>query len=337
MNRKNEPAFVAISDIHFNLNNLHLSSQALTAALKEAEKLKIPLVIAGDLNDTKAIIRAEVANEIISILGAASVPVFVLVGNHDLVNERGQEHGLNYLKPYVHVIDFPCRFDEILPGVLFVPYQNHPDSFYSALRQKGMTGDIVVAHQGVLGSSMGDYIQDKSAINPENLPKHQYYSGHYHEHQTIVLRGGSFTYMGSPFTMTFGEANDGLKGFLIVYKDGTFKQHVLGLRRHVVESVDAEGLDIYLSTAQHPRPGDLLWLKVTDVKSKLATINKAEIAKILRTDNFKLDKIEIESTPLEPQTKPKTDTELLDALIDTTSEDIEHKSALKALWRELLT
>lgn len=327
-----KPKFVAISDIHFSLNNLQLSSQALSAALKTAEELQVALVIAGDLNDTKAIIRAEVANSIIEILQDATVEVYILCGNHDAINEKGSTHGLNYLRPYARVIDFPCKFQE-LPGVLFIPYQSDAENFKAALRQKASKGDIVVCHQGVKGALMGDYVQDKSAIDVEILAGYPTISGHYHEHQTM----GTLTYIGSPFTMTFSEAAHDGKGYLVVNEDGAFERRLLDLRKHVVVDVDTEGLEIYLYTAAHPRKDDLLWLKVRGTKSELDAIQKNAVAQVLGRNNFKFDKIVTENDVLAEESKPRTDTELLDALIDSTRESIDQKERLKALWRELLS
>lgn len=334
--QKSKPKFVAISDIHFSLNNLQLSSQALSASLTAAEKLKVPLVVAGDLNDTKAIIRAEVANAIIEILQTAKVDVYILSGNHDMVNEKGSTHGLNYLRPYAQVIDFPCKFQE-LPGVLFIPYQSDAAAFEAALRQKGEEGDIVVCHQGVKGALMGDYVQDKSAIDVEILKDYPTISGHYHKHQTI----GTLTYIGSPFTMTFGEANDGPKGFLLVNDDGSFSQHPLDLRRHIVINTDTETLeqaDFHgTDPFDPPRRQDLVWLKVKGPKSVLDRMKKADLAPLIGHANFKLDKIASEAQALEPAAKPQTDQELLDALIDRLTDQDQEKARLKALWRELLS
>lgn len=334
---KSKPLFVAISDIHFNLNNLELCSQALLSALVQAEELNIPLVIAGDLHDTKAIIRAEVANAIQEILRPSSVQVIVIVGNHDLVNEKGSEHGLNYLSPYADVIDQALRYDEIGPGVVFIPYQNSADNFAAVLKQKAQKGNIVVCHQGVKGALMGDYVQDKSAIDVKILKDFPTISGHYHKHQTI----GTLTYIGNPFTMSFGEANDGPKGFLIVNDDGTFDRKILDLRKHVIIETDVDTLEeADLAGADPfaiPHPADIVWLKVKGPASILDTLKKKNLAALVGHSNFKLDKIATASTELEANAEPLTDQETLDALIDQLGEVTERKQNLKALWRELLS
>lgn len=329
---KSKPKFVLISDIHFNEKNLSLSSQALSAALTHARLLSIPLVIAGDLNDTKAIIRAEVANRLVDVLSISMVDVFILVGNHDLVNEKGEEHGLNYLRPFSKVIDFACSYDE-LPGVLFIPYQNSAETFEKIVKQKARAGDLLVIHQGVKGALMGDYVQDKSAIDPAILKDYKVFSGHYHKHQTV----GTVTYAGSPFTMSYGEANDGQKGFLVVNEDGSFRQVPLDLRRHIIETVDLSKEDFFEAKRTPINKEDLVWVKLLGTQSQLDNITKDQVAKYyIGHLNFKFDKISTASDTPKEETTPQTDFEILDAIIDGIADTDARKAELKALWRELL-
>lgn len=328
INMQPKPKFVIISDIHFNEKNLKLSHSALSQALSKAEELDIPLVIAGDLNDTKAIIRAEVANDIIEIILGYSTPVFILVGNHDKINEKGEEHGLNYLRPYAQVVDFPSGYKE-LPGVVFIPYQSDPTNYSNIIKQKCSKGDIIVMHQGVFGANLGDYVHDKSAIDVSILEDHKCFSGHYHQHQTI----GTLTYCGSPFTMSFGEASDGPKGFLVVNEDGSFTREILNLRKHIIQDINAEAY--WEIGAQDPK--DVLWVKLHGTKSYLDNIQKYSISKFIGHSNFKLDKIPTDDQKLELSAKPLTGEELLDKIIDNKSDTTEYKNRLKSIWRELLS
>ena len=321
--KPSDPIFVAISDIHFNLANLELSSIALKAALAKAEQLNVELVIAGDLNDTKAIIRAEVANAIIKILKWAQVPVHIIAGNHDLINEKGKEHGLNYLAPYALITDQP---ESIFDGVYAIPYQSDLDEL-EAILDKVPAGEIIVMHQGVNGANMGDYVIDKTSISSDLLALHTCISGHYHRHQTV----GTLTYIGSPFTMSFGEANDGAKGFLVVNRDGSFTREILNLRKHVIKELHVgDRIDM------HTNEGDLLWVKLFGPKSLLDKTSKKQVAEAVGHDNFKLDKIYEDIEPLAENTSPKlrTNAEILDSLIDQLKENEPMKKSLKKLWRE---
>lgn len=321
-----EPIAVCISDIHFNINTLTLASAALSAALKKAEDLNIPLIIAGDLNDTKAIIRGEVVNRLIEITRYAKTKVYILAGNHDLINEKGEEHTLNFLRPYAQIIDQP----DLWKNVLFIPYQSSKEKFKEILDYEDHSkGGIIICHQGFLGAQMGDYIQDKSSISTDVVKDFTVISGHYHKHQTI----GTVTYIGSPYTITFTEANDPPKGFLVLYSDGTFTREILGLRKHVIIETDIPGL---LDT---PRvtPGDLIWLKVKGPQSQLKELDKKELGeRLFGHSNYKLDLIPTDSDIVELEVDKMQNDEILDALIDACGDTGDTKIYLKKLWRDLL-
>lgn len=313
---------VLISDIHFNLNNLELASQSLIAALNKAKEFKVPLVVAGDLNDTKAIIRAEVANRIIQILEDSPVPIAILEGNHDKINEKGIGHGLNYLAPYAEIIDSTRSWK----GLNFVPYKTSNEQF---VKQINRHDGIVICHQGFKGAFMGDYIQDHSSVDVDAVKDFRVFSGHYHRHQTL----GTVTYIGSPYTITFGEANDGLKGFISINSDGTFERYILDLRRHIIAEIPGNEANL-----QYARPEDLIWIKLKGIRSELDKITKADIAKQYNLDmNFRFDKICIEQDKLEEKSESNlSDAKIMDDIIDKLSDSDEHKHALKHTWRDLL-
>lgn len=319
-----KPLFVAISDIHFNINTLELASKSLRAARTKAEELNIPLVIAGDLNDTKAIIRAEVANEIIRILKPAKIKVYILEGNHDKVNEKGREHGLNYLAPYAYILDMPHILSLNGHPIFVIPYQSDVESIPGTLNAHQLVPKIIVMHQGFKDAFMGDYIQDKSSISADVFKKHIVISGHYHRHQTL----GTVSYIGSPYTITFGEANDGPKGFLIVNQDGTFTREILNLRKHII--VERDLFNLYEPIPTYT-PGDLLRIKVVDTRKRLNLINKALLVDIIGNNNFSLDlTVQELETPKQKTQLNLTDHELMLHLIDKA------EPSLKETYMEVL-
>lgn len=323
------PLAVLISDIHFTLNTLDVASKALKHALNTAKELQVPLVIAGDLHDSKAIIRAEIANTIIDILKTRAIPVIILVGNHDLVNEKLKDHGLNYLKPYAYVVEEPTILSLTdIKSIQFIPYQSDSSVIPSLINENKYT-DLVVMHQGIKGAYMGEYIQDKTSINPEVFNLKKVYSGHYHRHQTI----GSVTYIGNPYTMTFGEAADGPKGYLVLNQDGTHNRILLNdLRRHYVVEYTLDNLQSFVSM-----PEDLVWLKITGPKSELDKLNKKDLGlSILRRTDYKLELIPTDTIEQTIEVSNKTHSEILDNLIDNLSESDTIKQELKCIWKDLV-
>lgn len=321
------PLAILISDIHFSLNNLKLASASLRSALNHARIGLIPLVIAGDLNDTKPIIRAEVANELISLFKEFhDVKIHILAGNHDLINEKGIGHGLNYLAPYAQIIDSYCSSSSLGSNVLFIPYQTNSINLEEV---KKHNSKIIIMHQGVKGAWMGDYIQDKSSIDPELLKDYVVFSGHYHRHQKV----GTITYIGSPYTITYGEAQDGPKGILLLYSDGSHDQIVLSLRKHIiVERI----IETYKSPVKEYVEGDLLWLKIHGLREELNKIDK----KAIKYNNLRLDliptKIEIQGEEKKEDLTQFADGHILDSLIDKLPNTDKFKMTLKEFWKTLL-
>lgn len=319
---------VVISDVHYSLATLDLANKAFVAAIDKAAELKVPLIDNGDLTNDKAIVRGEYINLLIKTFKYAqqkNVKIYLNVGNHSLINEKSKEHVLNFLRPFATIIDYPQSIDSFN----FVPYQNNSLDLVESLKLFSKN-DIIFTHQGFLGAQMGDYIQDKSSIDPALVKDFTVISGHYHRCQTI----GTVTYIGSPYTITFGEANDGPKGFLILNEDGSFTREILNLRKHIIK-------ECTLLTLNDPiddyNQGDLVWIKVTGTRSELENIDKKQLGlKLFGHSNFKLDLYPIEDNRQALEIKHMSDAELLDQIIDNGGEPVDEKLALKSLWRTVL-
>ncbi len=325
------PIAVCISDLHFSVKNLELASTALRHALNKAESLGVPLIIAGDLNDSKAIIRAEVANRLIEIFKFAECHIYIMVGNHDLINERGRDHGLNFLDMYATIIDEPY-YEESLSCVL-IPYITDFSNVIEDLKDFNLlTGrPTLIMHQGFHGADTGDYVHDKSAISADLAKDFTVISGHYHRHQAI----GTVTYIGSPYTQSFGEANDGPKGYLVLNSDGTYTREILRLRKHIIYNWNVADPG---EPSRNHSADDLVWIKVVGTSSDLIQYTKKNLEVFVGHSNFKLDLIATEERQEMSQSvaiHSLTDAEVLDKVIETSGYDLETVTRLKALWREL--
>lgn len=290
----------------------------------------LPLVISGDLHDTKGLIRAECANTMIATMKYAEdcgVPVYILVGNHDLIHEKSSEHALEFLSPYAMIIDRP----QVIGSLHFIPYQNTAAKFLAEIN-KFKKGSIVIAHQGTIGGQLGDYVKDSSAFDPAAVKDYKVFLGHYHAHYEL----GTTVSIGNPYTLTFGEAKDPEKGFLVVHEDGTYDRILTHQRRHWVVAVDFKDLEDLDFSAS--RSDDLMWFKVTGRRSELDSLDKIALGnRLFGHTNFKLDKTCVDAVTVEQQKDDnKTAEELMDAVIDNTSESGDTKEELKHLWRELI-
>jgi DNA repair exonuclease SbcCD nuclease subunit len=334
-----KPIAVLIADLHFTVSTLELASTALQMAMDKAFELGIPLVLAGDTLDGKAIIRAECSNKLLSLFRMHSNKIFrkwgqrqkvyLIDGNHDKLNEKADDSALEFLHTYCDLISHSVPI-QVSSDLAFIPYQANPDTFRACLSVVEKY-KIIICHQGLVGASMGHYVQDKSAITLKDVEGYRIISGHYHARQDIE----NWSYIGNPYTLSFGEARDPEKGFQILHSDGVLEFIPTKLRKHVV--IDAPIELVRSDTALELSSGDWLWLRIRGPKVELDQLSKCQIAnKFGLSPNFKLDLIPIEDTELVLDRRELSDSELLDKIIDNTKETKDTKKDLKKLWREVI-
>lgn len=314
-------------------------------AIKYANIHHLPLIVAGDLTDTKANMRAEVVNAMIETFEKYSVEKdgeyimpYILVGNHDKINEKSEEHSLNFLRPYATLIDSVRQInlgDGFAP--YFIPYQHDVEDLKQYLGAIPY-GSKVFMHQGIQGSNMGDYIQDKTAIPKEWCAGLRVISGHYHARQDIICPdGGLFSYVGNPYSLSFGEANDPEKGYQIIHANGDLKFVGTKLRSHRIIELSC-GNERFPLQSMVASPQDLIWIKITGTKEELLKYDRQRVAKELGlTGSFKLDLIPLDGITTAPKNTSLNQNDLLDSMIDSmTNTTDERKSRLKGIWKDLL-
>lgn len=323
------PIAVLISDIHYNLATLPLADAAMRMAITKANTLNVPIIVCGDLHDTKANMRGECINSMLHTFALCETDCYILRGNHDALNEKSKEHSLNFLNGLVSIVE-EAAFN-VLIGAHMIPYQHDPAELKKYLKTADR-GETLIMHQGVQGSHMGDYIHDKSAITKTDLAGFRVISGHYHNRQSFALPdGGTMDYIGNPFTLTQGEANDPPKGFQVLNSNGTLGFIPTNLRSHRVwecnPSIEPRG---------KYNPGDILTIRITGTHEELSNITRSKVQEKTGIAYFKLDLIPITAETKAPEVKPLAQSELLDNLIDNlTNTTDDRKSNLKELWRRL--
>lgn len=348
--KKSKPIAVIISDVHYNIQTLEVADKAMRMAVDKANILDVPLVITGDLHDTKANIRAECARAIDHTLSWCKHPPFLLRGNHDSMNEKSEINALGFLKGVI-IINVPIKSTISVKEWYFIPYQHTAELFKEALNKLNPpSGAIIFCHQGVIGSSAGHYFKDNSAVPLEWFKDYRVISGHYHTRQTLWAHNnetwdkgytGMFDYVGNPYTLGFGEANDPKKGFQVLYNDGSLEFVPTNLRRHKILELDIRTdwlTDVQYDKVVHPT--DILWVKVTGPSDLLTKYPKEKIAKLCNiTQDFRLDLIPLDNTP-EQRLEYKaelTQTDTLDSIIDALKNtDDKRKLRLKGLWKTLV-
>ncbi len=344
---------VIIGDVHFTIPTLELATSALKQAMDKARELKVPLIINGDTLDSKDIVRGRVMNRLIELLDGSGLEVYVNTGNHDLVHEKSKESSLNFLKPYVtQVISSPTFIKKIDSWI--IPYQSFALEFKWILDQI-KPGSRIIIHNGIQGARMGHYVVDSSSIPREWLAQYRTIASHYHCYQDLLCNGsfinkdqvGVATYIGNPYTLSFGEAYDPPKGFAILEDDGSTYCVPTNLRKHVIVETSKDFLPRLSETLRglfvRFLPDDLLWVRVLDVDTKFEQSllpSKEDIGRwTVGNSNFKLDFIPSNTgyvKSLLARIPTLNNHDLFDTIIDATTDPVEQKSALKALWKEIL-
>lgn len=363
--RKNmsKPVAVLISDVHYSLQTLQLADVAMRMAIDKANSLRVPLIVAGDLHDTKANLRGECVNAMIETFKRCYSPPYILVGNHDRLNEKAPAHSLNFLAnltwhetndPYgidssemisnLNLVETPGFYNDLgsINGksIHLIPYQHDSDELRAHLKTIDK-GSCVIMHQGLTGTNSGHYIQDKSAITHEDVADFRVISGHYHTRQTIKTgrpqKGavGLFDYIGNSYTLNFAEANDPPKGFQILMNDGALEFVPTNLRKHVVYDISINLFEI-TGTAPYAALEDLVWVKIKGTKEELSSSGRKQAERwINRQAPFRLDLIPTDTVSTKPTTK-LVQGALLDSLIDSlTNTSDARKMSLKDRWKTL--
>jgi len=328
---------VIVADVHYNISTLTLADAGMHQAINMANSLKVPLIVAGDLHDTKAQLRGECVKAIISTFKQVKTKAYVLVGNHCLLNEKGTEHSLEFLRPYANIVDRSTTCANV--GIL-LPYFSDTSKLLTELSNIKPESTIIM-HQGVQTAYMGHYIQDKTSLPKETFKDFRVISGHYHKKQDIKCgrprKGavGLFSYIGNLYTLTFGEANDGPKGFQILNSDGLLTFVPTNLRKHVILETHINELNAVNTAAI--QSNDLVWVKLHGPLSELKKLNKNDLGKRLFNNvNYKLDLIPDKSEVSQPILAANTSEEVFDKIIDALSDNDNHKNELKDTWRDLL-
>lgn len=190
--------------------DLHLKNNCidrLKVLFKEATELNLPLIILGDLLDTKEVIRGACLNAYYCLFKAYKLPIIALVGNHDLFNLDTTEHSLEVLKELPNVTIVDQYYSE--NNMHFFPYTKDIKGLQDKIAKlKLKSNSTLFLHQGVIGFDYGNgKVADGSGhgeLDAKILKKCKVVSGHFHK----FAQKGNITFLGTPWTNNFGESNN---------------------------------------------------------------------------------------------------------------------------------
>lgn len=240
---------IVIGDPHFKVSNVRETDAMVEAIIRTVtERQPDIIVVLGDVLDRHEVIHVSPLTRAVTFLARLKdvAPTYVLIGNHDLKNNRqflSEEHPFTALKhwgPRMTVVDSTIRVIIKEQAFVFVPYVP-PGSFGRALtysRGDWMTATTIFGHQEIRGAQMGAIVSTAGDEWP--LANPYLVLGHihdYHELQPNVL------YVGTPIQHAFGDRHDKTISYF-TFNSPTSRAHEridLGLpRKHIVRINCAE-------------------------------------------------------------------------------------------------
>lgn len=224
--------FTVVGDPHAKPDNL----DKINTLFDIIEELGNDTIILGDLLDTKELVRGKCLNAYFNRLSKSKLQFYILVGNHDWFNLECQDHSLKPLSVLenVTIIDTPQIVKLGTKPCYFHPYTHDTEVFKRTL--KGLTPKTIFCHADIKGFDYGNGIFSKDGLDFEDLDKHNVISGHYHKYQ----KKGNITYLGTPFSHSFGESNQ--DKFLGIFDSDTNELDLIEtpFPKHVTMEVDAD-------------------------------------------------------------------------------------------------
>ncbi len=193
--------FTIIGDPHITPKSIDKSSRLFQIV----EDMGNPAIWLGDLLDTKEVIRGKCLNAFYDYFKSSKLQHIVLVGNHDWFNLECIDHSLKPLTslPNVRIIDKIEKHPK-LPFIFF-PYIHDKAALRETLNSYSGQDLVAFGHFDVSGFDYGNghLCEDGIITHADFKGFKQVISGHFHKLQQT----GNFTYLGTPFSHSFGEAN----------------------------------------------------------------------------------------------------------------------------------
>lgn len=253
---------IVIGDPHFQTDNISEVTMFMDK-IEELAKKESPdfIVILGDLLHTHERIHTIPLNKAYEFIERMRniAKTFVLVGNHDMINNSvylNNNHWMNGLKHWKDVEIVDKVVYSLMDGMefFFLPYVP-PGRFQEALNSTGQDwkkADCIFAHQEFYGCKMGAIVSVEGDKWPENYP--YVVSGHIHSRQQI---GKNVYYCGASMQHAFGESERNVIAILSWEKKGepyVLNEVELDLPRKKIIYTDVEAVRDY---------------KITDTKDKI--------------------------------------------------------------------
>lgn len=242
-------SFLCIGDPHFKVENMTEVDEFISKLLPVI-KIKSPkyIVVLGDLLHTHERLHTIALNkayEFIKSLKQLCEKVFVLVGNHDYIQNQQfltENHWMNGMKEWadVYIIDKVLFLENENEKFLFCPYVP-PGKFEEALQTISFDyrkANAIFAHQEFFGCKMGAIVSVDGDKWDESFPL--VISGHIHSKQKPQH---NIYYTGSAMQHAFGESEENIIAIFSFEKTNYSVEEIdLGLKRKKILYLDMDSV-----------------------------------------------------------------------------------------------
>lgn len=271
--------FLAIGDPHFqtkNMDKLDAFIAKIRALIQQVKPSGV--VVMGDLLHDHEKVHTLVMNKAHEFIQeiASLAPVFLLVGNHDYINNSQfltSNHWMNSMKLWsgVVVVDTGHVYQTQYGKIIFAPYVPN-GRFCEALDYidpDWRDARLIFAHQELSGGAMGMIVSQCEEWPLENP---LVVSGHIHDKQRPQQ---NLFYLGSSMQHAFGESLDKTVSIVTVDEDAVHLDKVnLGMSRKRIVQIHAKDFANVNLDLLKTDPAEEIRLNVIGSAEELATIKK---------------------------------------------------------------
>lgn len=272
----NDLSVLVIGDPHFKISNVRDTDGMVESIVKICiERAPDLIVVLGDILDRHENVHISPLTRAVNFLELLMriAPTYVLIGNHDLKNNRqflSDEHPFNALKYWgdnMTVVDTTISSDFKGYKLTFVPYVP-PGRFIEALDQCDgwESSTCIFAHQEFKGAKMGAILSTEGDYWPLTNP--YVVSGHIHDYQELQT---NILYVGTPLQHAFGDKHDKTISFFKFFQSQKLYHERIDLglpKKHIVRILCSE-VSTYI-----PRPNCQLKIIIKGSSAEIKAIMK---------------------------------------------------------------
>lgn len=216
-----------ITDIHFGYSNNN--EELLNGTIDFFEKQFIPhcekeniqrVFIAGDVFESRNTLNVRTIKEAKRIIKklADVVPVFIIVGNHDLYYKNSLE--VDSLVVFEDIPDVQIiREFNYIENVFMIPWviegeEIHAHDFLSRIKRTDFERKLLIGHFDIKGFAMNAGKNSEKGFEFADFDTIDLVvSGHYHTRSIQTLDGSTIIYLGSPYQLNRGDIGES-RGFM---------------------------------------------------------------------------------------------------------------------------